>query len=265
MGWLDNKVALITGGASGIGLAVVERFIAEGARVGVMDRTQANLDKLSDTFGDKVIGVTGDVRSLADNKAAVAKTVAAFGQLDTFVGNAGIWDYMVPLVEQDEDKLADICDEIFAVNVKGYLLGAKAAVDELRKTGGSMIFTASTSSFYTGGGGPVYVASKHAVLGLIRQLAHELAPEIRVNGVAPGGTLTNLGGSNASGQAEAKLSEIPDVDKLLESMTPLGFASQPEDHAASYLLLAAKEQSRFITGITINTDGGLGIGMRPQP
>ena len=264
MGWLDNKVALVTGGASGIGRGIVERFIAEGARVGVMDRTQENLDELSQSFGDKIVGVTGDVSSLADNKTAVAKTVETFGQLDTFIGNAGIWDYMVPLTEHSEDNMGDIFDEVFAVNVKGYLFGAKAAVEELRKTGGSMIFTASTSSFYTGGGGPIYVASKHAVLGIIRQLAHELAPEIRVNGVAPGGTLTNLGGSSAGGNAEAKLSEMPGFDELLSSMTPVGFASQPADHAAAYLLLAAKEQSRFITGTTINTDGGVGIGMRPQ-
>ncbi len=265
MGWLDKKVALVTGGASGIGLAVVERFVAEGARVGIMDRTQAAIDAVVARLGaDKVVGAVGDVRSLADNKSAVAATVAQFGQLDTFVGNAGIWDYMTPLVEHSEDKIAEICDEIFAVNVKGYILGAKAAVEELRKTGGSMIFTASTSSFYTGGGGPIYVASKHAVLGMIRQLAHELAPDIRVNGVAPGGTLTGLGGSAAGGQAEAKLSEIPDVDKLLESMTPLGFASLPADHAPAYLYLAAKEQSRFLTGTVINTDGGIGIGMKRQ-
>lgn len=265
MGWLDKKVALVTGGASGIGLAVVERFVAEGARVGVMDRSQSAVDAVVEKLGaDKVVGITGDVRSLDDNKTAVSKTVAAFGQLDTFVGNAGIWDYMVSLADQSDDTISEICDEIFAVNVKGYILGAKAALPELQKTKGSMIFTASSSSFYTGGGGPIYVASKHAVLGMIKQLAHELAPDIRVNGVAPGGTLTSLGGSSAGGQAEAKLSEIPDVDKLLESMTPLGFASQPEDHAAIYLLLAAKQQSSFITGTVINSDGGIGIGMRPQ-
>lgn len=264
MGWLDNNVTLITGGASGIGLAIVERFVEEGARVAILDRNQIAIDDLVKKYGeDKVTGITADVRLLADNQRAVLNTIDRFGKLDTFIGNAGIWDYMVPLAEQSDDKIAQVCDEIFAVNVKGYILGAKAALKELRKTGGSMIFTASSSSFYTGGGGPIYVASKHAVLGMIRQLAYELAPDIRVNGVAPGGTLTNLGGSRAGGFAESKLSEIPDVDKLLESMTPLGFASKPEDHAAVYLLLAAKQSSSFITGTVINSDGGIGLGMKP--
>lgn len=264
MGWMDNKVLLITGGASGIGKAVVERFVAEGAKVCVMDRSQDGIDALEAEFNGKVVGLTGDVRSLADNKAAVAKTVEAFGQLDTFIGNAGIWDYMVPLEGQEDDKVEDICDEIFAVNVKGYVLGAKAALPELRKTKGSIVYTASSSSYFTGGGGPIYVASKHAVVGLIKQLAHEVAPDVRVNGVAPGGTLTNLGGSNAAGQADAKLNEIPGVDQMIGSMTPLGFTSKPEDHAGIYLLLASDKNGGYITGSVISSDGGIGLGMRPE-
>ncbi len=264
MNWMDDKVVLITGGGSGIGLAVVERFVNEGAKVCVMDRSQENIDALETKFNGKVIGLTGDVRSLADNKAAVAKTVDAFGQLDSFIGNAGIWDYMVPLEGQEEDNIEGICDEIFAVNVKGYILGAKAALPELRKTKGNIIFTASSSSFYTGGGGPVYVASKHAVAGLIKQLAYEVAPDIRVNGVAPGGTLTKLGGSSAAGQADSKLDEIPGVDQMIGSMTPLGFTSRPEDHAGIYLLLASDQNGGYITGSLINSDGGIGLGMRPE-
>ncbi|MGB1743178.1 MAG: SDR family NAD(P)-dependent oxidoreductase, partial [Cycloclasticus sp.] len=147
MGWLDSKVVLITGGASGIGLAVVERFVKEGAQVCVMDRSQERIDELEKTHDGAVVGIVGDVRSLDSNKAAVNKAVSAFGKLDVFIGNAGIWDYMVPLEAQPEEKVEEICDEIFAVNVKGYLLGAKAALPELRKTKGNMIFTASTSSF----------------------------------------------------------------------------------------------------------------------
>ena len=121
-----------------------------------------------------------------------------------------------------------------------------------------MIFTASSSSFYTGGGGPLYVASKHAIVGLIRQLASELAPDVRVNGVAPGGTLTNLAGSDAAGMAGAKLNDLPDIDTMIEQMTPLGFAASPEDHAGLYVLLASKENSRYVTGTVINSDGGIG-------
>jgi len=263
MGWLDNKAVLITGGASGIGLAIVERFVKEGAKVCVMDRSQEGIDELEKKHAGSVVGIVGDVRSLDSNKEAVAKTVAAFGKLDVFIGNAGIWDYMVPLEAQEDDKVADICDEIFAVNVKGYILGAKAALPELRKTKGNMVFTASTSSYYTGGGGPIYVASKHAVIGMIKQLAFEVTPDIRVNGVAPGGTATNLGGTSAAGQAENKLNEVPGIDQIIADMTPLGYIAAPEDHAGAYLLLAS-EESKYITATVINSDGGIGIGMRPE-
>jgi len=263
MGWLDNKAVLITGGASGIGLAIVERFVKEGAKVCVMDRSQERINELEKTYAGTVVGIVGDVRSLDSNKEAVAKTVAAFGKLDVFIGNAGIWDYMVPLEAQEDDKVADICDEIFAVNVKGYILGAKAALPELRKTKGNMVFTASTSSYYTGGGGPIYVASKHAVVGLIKQLAYEVAPDIRVNGVAPGGTVTNLGGTSAAGQADNKLNEVPGIDQIIGDMTPLGFTAMPEDHVGAYVLLAS-EESKYITATVINSDGGVGVGKRPE-
>ena len=92
MGWLDGQVALVTGGGSGIGRAVVARYIEEGARVGVMERVVARADELRGEFGDKVAGIGGDVARFADNQRAVAETVRAFGKLDVFVGNAGIFD-----------------------------------------------------------------------------------------------------------------------------------------------------------------------------
>jgi NAD(P)-dependent dehydrogenase (short-subunit alcohol dehydrogenase family) len=92
MGWLDGQVALVTGGGSGIGRAVVARFIAEGARVGVMDRVAARAQDLHSEFGNAVIPLSGDVARLADNKRAVAETVGGFGRLDVFVGNAGVFD-----------------------------------------------------------------------------------------------------------------------------------------------------------------------------
>lgn len=180
--------------AAGIGLAVVERFLAEGACVGVLDRSEGDLATIGNADG-RLIAVTGDVTSYADNVMAVRETVDAFGKLDVFVGNAGIFDYFAPLVGFDGADLSSAFDEIFAVNVKGYLLGARAAVPELLKSDGpSMIFTVSNSGFYASSGGPLYTASKHAVVGVVRELAYELAPKIRVNGVAPGGTVTGLRG-----------------------------------------------------------------------
>src|ERR1700722_9850118 len=186
MGGLEGRVALVTGGASGIGLAVVDRFLAEGASVGVLDRSEGELAGL-DYARDRLVCVVGNVAVFADNARAVRRTVDAFGKLDVFVGNAGIFDYFASLLSFDGEDLSAAFDEIFAVNVKGYLLGARAAVPELLNSDApSVIFTVSNAGFYPSGGGPLYTASKHAVVGVVRQLAHELAPTIRVNGVAPG-------------------------------------------------------------------------------
>src|SRR2546425_8959513 len=194
MGWLDGQVALVTGGGSGIGRAIVSRFIEEGARVGVMDRVAARTEQLRTDFGKSVVTIAGAVALLGDNKRAVAETVNAFGHLDIFVGNAGVFDRSLPLAEIPEEQLSAACDELFGVNVKGCILGAKAALPELQRTAGCMVFTASVAGMNSGGGGTIYTASKHAGVGLIRQLAVEIGPRIRVNGVAPGGTRTDLRG-----------------------------------------------------------------------
>lgn len=110
------------------------------------------------------------------------------------MGNAGVWDFNTRLEKMDLAQLDASFDELFGVNVKGYLLAARAAAEALRASSGSMIFTLSNASFHAGGGGPLYVASKHAGLGLVRQLAFEFAPQVRVNAVAPGGTATALRG-----------------------------------------------------------------------
>lgn len=261
MGQLEGQVALVTGGGSGIGAAVVARYLEEGGKLGVLVRDQAQADAVARAHSGVAVTI-GDVRSLQDNEKAVAATVAAHGRLDVFVGNAGIWDFMASLADTPREKLSAMCDEIFAVNVKGYLLGAAAALPELRKTKGCMIFTASTSSYFTGGGGPIYVAAKHAVLGLIRQLAHELTPDIRVNGVAPGGTLTPLTGSAAAGQDAMRLSAMPGIDVMIGKTTPLGFIAQPENHAGHYVLLASRRDGAYTTGTVIMSDGGVGIGRR---
>ena len=257
MGWLDDDVALITGGGSGIGLAVTRRYLAEGMRgVGVLLRSQQQADALKEEFGDRVMPVIGDVRSVQDNARAVEQTVAAFGKLDTLVGNAGVWDFFSSLMKTDPDALAASFDEIFAVNVKGYLLAARAAAAALRKTRGSMIFTLSNASFYAGGGGPVYVASKHACVGLIRQLAYELAPDVRVNGVAPGGTSTPLKGAASLGKDGERLSDIPGFEQAVADAVPLAFMAQPEDHTGHYVLLASRANACATTAHIIQSDGG---------
>lgn len=153
MGWLDGRVALVTGGGSGIGLAVVERFLAEGAQVAVLDRSKDNIEELKYRHPG-MVALVGDVTVFGDNQQAVATTVSAFGKLDVFVGNAGIFDYFAPLLSLSGEKLGEAFDELFAVNVKAYLFGARAAIPELLKANDPcMIFTVSTSGFYTSTGG----------------------------------------------------------------------------------------------------------------
>lgn len=264
MGWLDDDVALVTGGGSGIGLAVVGRFLAEGARgVGVLLRDPEQADALRAEFGERVVTVNGDVRVYADHARAVAETVAAYGKLDTLVGNAGVWDFFASLMKTEPEVLAASFDEIFAINVKGYLLAARAAAAELRKQRGSMIFTLSNASFYAGGGGPVYVASKHAGVGLIRQLAYELAPHVRVNGVAPGGTATPLKGPESLGKQGTSLASLPGFEQAVAAAVPLGFMAQPEDHTGHYVLLASRANSRGTTAAILQSDGGWEVRGRP--
>jgi NAD(P)-dependent dehydrogenase (short-subunit alcohol dehydrogenase family) len=256
MGWLDGQVALVTGGGSGIGRAVVTRFVEEGARVGVMDRVAARAQQLRQELGDAVIAIAGDVTRLDDNKKAVADTVRAFGRLDTFVGNAGVFDSNITLAELSEDKVAEACDELFGVNVKGCLLGAKASLVELSKTGGSMVFTASVAGFNSGGGGAIYTASKHAVVGLIRQLAVELGPAVRVNGVAPGGTMTDLRGLAALRRDDHSHFSDPSTEERLRGGNPLHMALEPPDLASAYVFLASRSNARGITGTVLTVDAG---------
>lgn len=257
MGWLQGYVALVTGGGSGIGRAVIQRFLAEGCTgIGVLVRSTEQGESLQAEFGDKVVVTLGDVRSPADNVAAVEATVARFGKLDTLVGNAGVWDFMTRLEKLTPAQLSESFDEIFSVNVKGYVLAASAAAKHLRASGGSMIFTLSNAAFHAGGGGPLYVASKHAGLGLIKQLAYEFAPEVRVNGVAPGGTITPLRGPVSMGTHDRRLSEIPGFEETVAQSMPLKFIAKPEDHAGHYVLLASKANSRATTAAVIESDCG---------
>ncbi|REE06610.1 NAD(P)-dependent dehydrogenase (short-subunit alcohol dehydrogenase family) [Paraburkholderia sp. BL27I4N3] len=264
MDWLKNDVALITGANSGIGRAVLRRFIAEGASgVGVLIRNGAQADAMREEFGDRIAITVGDVRSPDANEEAVRATTKAFGKLDTMVGNAGVWDHFASLRKFDGATAKATFEEVFAVNVLGYLLAAHASAPALRETNGSMIFTLSNASFYAGGGGPVYVASKHACVGLIRQLAYELAPDVRVNGVAPGGTVTPLKGPESLGKADRLLSDIPGFSDAVAEAVPLGFIAQPEDHTGHYVLLASRENSRATTAEIIQSDGGWEVRGRP--
>jgi NAD(P)-dependent dehydrogenase (short-subunit alcohol dehydrogenase family) len=248
MGWLEDTSVVITGAGSGLGQAITQRFAAEGASVVAFDKSAAKLDKLQAASGGKIATVTGDVREYADNERACELAISRFGKLDVFVGNAGIWDFNRSLTQTPVSEVANGFDELFAVNVKGYLLGAKAAQPALAVSRGSMIFTLSNAAFYPGGGGPLYVASKHAGVGLVKQLAYELAPDIRVNGVAPGGMATDLRGPEALGLDNTSITDAIPINEFMQRGSALKRVAHPADYAGAYVLLAASQQSPTVTG-----------------
>src|ERR1700746_3839882 len=258
--WLDDKRALVVGGGSGIGRAVVDAFRDEGAKVAVLERDADKCDTLRHKL-KKVPVVEGDATTRTANDLAVATAVEAFDGLDTLVNCVGIFDFYKGISDIDADDLPAAFDEMFGTNVLSHLQSVRAAVPALQaETGSSIVLTESASSFYPGRGGGLYGSSKLAGGGLVAALAHELAPQIRVNGVAPGGTLnTDLRGLASLGLDDVRLDDTPNRARDVAARTPLNVALDGHDHAWSFVFLAS-DRSRGITGETIPPDGGFGIG-----
>lgn len=255
-GRLRGRVAAVTGGGSGIGRAVVDRFVDEGCAVVVLELSAERARALQHDHGPNVVVVQGDATTLDDNRSVVAAAIENFGHLDCFVANTGFWDFGVTVEDLPDDaRFDEAFDQIFALNVKALLAGAKAAASELRQTHGSLIMTASNASLHPGGGGPLYTAAKHAVIGLTRQLAYELAPDVRVNAVAPGGMLTALAPPPALSHAARDIGDLP-MEPLISMVSPLGFLPKPADYAGWYVALASEHDALTITGTVIECDGG---------
>jgi NAD(P)-dependent dehydrogenase (short-subunit alcohol dehydrogenase family) len=258
--WLRSKRALVVGAGSGIGRAVVDGFRAEGANVALLERDPRKCELLRAEL-PAVPVVEGDAVTRDANDRAVAAAVDAYGGLDTLVNCVGIFDFYRGVGDIDADDLPAAFDEMFRTNVLSHLQSVKAAVPALRAgTGSSIVLTESASSFYPGRGGALYVSSKFAVRGLVAALAHELAPVMRVNGVAPGGTLnTDLRGLATLGLDGVRLDDTPNRARGVAGRNPLNVALDGRDHAWSYVFLAS-DRSRGITGETIHPDGGFGLG-----
>ncbi|MBO0731325.1 MAG: SDR family NAD(P)-dependent oxidoreductase, partial [Acidimicrobiaceae bacterium] len=202
---LADKVVVCTGGGSGIGRAAVEAFVAAGARVGVLERDASKCQTLGE-LGDAVFALHGDAANVDTNRRLVDQAVKRWGGIDVAATFVGVFDMYTPLTEIPDDHFDAVYDEILTVNLKSPLLTARAVLDPLRERHGCLIFTCSSSSYYAGRGGPLYVASKFGLRGVVTALAHEMAPDVRVNGVAPGGTVgTDLAGPRSLGRAEERL------------------------------------------------------------
>jgi len=262
MNSLAGRVTLVTGGGSGIGRAVVDRFLAEGASVVAMEKRPANADALRALNDPHLVVVEGDVTSYDDNARAVNAATDTFGRLDAFIGNVGIWDFSRALVDLTPEELESGFHDMFSVNVLGYLLGARAAAEALRNSRGTIVLTLSNASFYPQGGGVLYTASKHAGLGVVRQLAYEFAPEVRVNGVAPGGANTHLTGPRSLGLDHRTIEDIP-LQAYQRKYSALEYAIEPADYAGAYVLLASASDALTVTGTVIDLSSA-GTPQRPR-
>jgi phthalate 3,4-cis-dihydrodiol dehydrogenase len=255
---LTGKRALVIGAGSGIGRAVHDAFVANRAVVVALERDRAKCDELRRASPETTV-VAGDATDPADNEAAVAATLDAHGGLDVLVNCVGIFDFYRGVGELSGPELVATFDELFRVNVAASLFGVHAALAPLVQSRGNVVLTSSTSGFHPGRGGVLYVASKFAVRGLVVALAHELAPDVRVNGVAPGGTVgTDLRGPVALSLDEQSLGDRPGREDELKARTPLAVALTPADVAESYVFLAS-DAARGITGTFLHPDGGVDV------
>ncbi|PAP81000.1 3-oxoacyl-[acyl-carrier-protein] reductase [Rubrivirga sp. SAORIC476] len=239
---LDNKVAVITGGAQGIGRATCERFVRDGASVVIADVADEAGAKLAEALGDKAVFVHTDVTDADSASGAMQAAIDHFGGLDIVVNNAGI-TRDATLKKMTGDQF----DAVINVNLKGVYLCTQAAVPHLEARGGGAILNAASVVAHNGNFGQTnYVATKAGVIGMTKTWARELGRKgIRVNAVAPGFIATEM------------VLTVP--EKVLDGLrgkTPLGTLGQPDDIAAAYAFLAS-DDAAFITGTCLNVDGGL--------
>jgi NAD(P)-dependent dehydrogenase (short-subunit alcohol dehydrogenase family) len=249
---LADKVALITGGAGSIGLATARAFVAEGARVLIADLDQAALEQAVGDLGGAVAAwAVTDVTDPAQVQAAVARTVERFGRLDCVFANAGVFGVVAPVT----DYPVDVFERVMAVNVTGSFLVAQAALRVMAE-GGSMIINSSVVGLTSDRGIAAYATSKHAVVGLMRTAAKEMAPKgIRVNTIHPGPIDNTF---QHTIEVEAIGASVQESAKVFEQMIPLSRHAAPDEIAQAVVFLASDE-SRFMTGHTLTVDGGLSI------
>jgi NAD(P)-dependent dehydrogenase (short-subunit alcohol dehydrogenase family) len=252
MGALDGKIAIVTGGTSGIGERIAEIFVEEGAKVVVAARRREEGQALEKRLGIRFIRT--DISQEADVKAMVDQTVASFGRLDCLVNNAAVPSPMVSITEIDVPTI----DQLLAVNVRGVLLGTKhAARVMLAQKAGSIINIGSIAGLRGGASGHIYSATKGAVHALTRCAGAELGEKgIRVNCIIPGAIVTGIFAKNA-GVEGAKADKLTDMLKIgFASLQPIPRAGLPEDIARAAVYLAS-DASGFINGQEISVDGGM--------
>jgi 3alpha(or 20beta)-hydroxysteroid dehydrogenase len=250
---LHQRVAIITGAARGIGLATLQLFAASGASIVAFDLPQTQMDeaiKAANEHGVPILLFEGDVSKAADWQQVVAQTRDRFGRIDILVNNAGVSGVIGSMLDYPDD----VFEQVMAVNARGVFLGMKYVGQVMKESGGAIVNISSVSGI--GGGRYViaYTASKHAVVGMTKLAATELAVyKIRVNALCPAPTSTEM-------MFELERTQSPSdpeaIRRGMAKMIPLGRYGEPNEIANAILFLASDAAS-FITGTAIPIDGGL--------
>ncbi|WP_320164563.1 SDR family oxidoreductase [uncultured Trichococcus sp.] len=247
---LLNKVAVVTGGASGMGEAICRKFAKEGAKVVIADYNYEGALKVANEINtetlDAAAAIKTDISIEADADAMIDTAIALFGKVDILVNNAGIMDGFEPVGEVSNERW----ERVFAVNVNGPMYASRKVIQYFLEQGsGNIINIASIGGMQGGRAGAAYVASKHAVIGLTKNTAFMYAKKgIRCNAIAPGAVATNIAQS------------MGNVSKFGQETTGVGMAINPAygtpAQIASVALFLASDDSSFVNGAVVTADGG---------
>jgi D-sorbitol dehydrogenase (acceptor) len=250
---LKNKVALVTGGARGIGAAIVERYVAEGALVAVADISFAQAEETAGRHGDAALAVALDVAKPASIAAAVEAVIAHWGRIDILVNNAAVFD-LAPIVEVTEASW----DRLFAVNVKGLFFTLQAVAKRMiaRGEGGKIVNMASQAGRRGEALVGVYCATKAAVISLTQSAGLDLIKHrINVNGIAPGVVDTPMWAEVDALFAKYEHRPLGEKKRLVGEAVPFGRMGRPDEHVGAAVFLASSDAD-YVVAQTLNVDGG---------